>query len=192
MGHGAKLPYSGPGGWFIPAIRRNGCGSVQIQDHKRARDQGPRQGSGELQAQGLDLLPPTLLGRTDPWFGFLWRILKRGQTEGILRNLLPSDPVTRNRMEPSSMPCPLIRTASQTARGQNYQPAGTGESPLATITDWLEIWFDSNPKNRFPAPSPNPKAKAGCPPPRDQHHAAMGRFLLVSPATWIPKLGRSG
>ena len=25
---------------------------------------------------------------------------------------------------------------------ENYQPAGTGESPLATITDWLDIWFD--------------------------------------------------
>ena len=42
------------------------------------------------------------------------------------------------------MPCHFHRPnlPLQLPEVENYQPAGTGESPLATITDWLDIWFD--------------------------------------------------
>jgi leucyl-tRNA synthetase len=39
---------------------------------------------------------------------------------------------------------------------ENYQPAGTGESPLATITDWLDIWFDLETGNSLSRTEPKP------------------------------------
>ena len=65
-------------------------------------------------------------------------------TSGIIQNLLPEDEVTSEKdgeilyalpLPPSELPLKLPEV-------ENYQPAGTGESPLATITDWLDIWFD--------------------------------------------------
>ena len=40
----------------------------------------------------------------------------------------------------------------------NYQPTGTGESPLATITEWLEIWYQPASGSAVPASQPPPGA----------------------------------
>ena len=50
---------------------------------------------------------------------------------------------------------------------ESYQPTGTGESPLAAITDWVNHHLSLLRK----------AGEAG-----DQHHAPVGRFLLVFPA----------
>jgi len=39
---------------------------------------------------------------------------------------------------------------------QNYLPSGTGESPLANATDWLEIWFNIETGEAVPASQPCP------------------------------------
>ena len=38
----------------------------------------------------------------------------------------------------------------------SYLPAGTGESPLANVTDWLEIWYDFISGAAVPATQPRP------------------------------------
>ncbi|MFH1499828.1 MAG: leucine--tRNA ligase, partial [Verrucomicrobiota bacterium] len=38
----------------------------------------------------------------------------------------------------------------------SYQPTGTGESPLATITDWVDIWYDPATGAATPASQPQP------------------------------------
>ncbi|MGA3006865.1 MAG: leucine--tRNA ligase [Opitutaceae bacterium] len=39
---------------------------------------------------------------------------------------------------------------------QSYLPSGTGESPLANITDWVEIWFNHRTGDAVPAAQPKP------------------------------------
>ncbi|MDF9826964.1 leucyl-tRNA synthetase [Ereboglobus sp. PH5-10] len=39
---------------------------------------------------------------------------------------------------------------------QNYLPSGTGESPLANASDWLEIWFNTATGEAVPATQPKP------------------------------------
>jgi len=39
---------------------------------------------------------------------------------------------------------------------QSYQPTGTGESPLAAITDWVEIWYEPATGQARPATEPSP------------------------------------
>jgi len=65
-------------------------------------------------------------------------------TSGLINDLIPEKPVTTEKegkllyalpLPPSELPLKLPQV-------ENYQPSGTGESPLATITEWLEIWFD--------------------------------------------------
>ena len=50
---------------------------------------------------------------------------------------------------------------------ESYQPTGTGESPLAAIDEWVNCT----------CPVLRRAGEAG-----DQHHAPVGRFLLVLPA----------
>ncbi len=65
-------------------------------------------------------------------------------TSGLIKDLIPEKPVTTEKdgnilyalaLPPSELPLKLPEV-------ENYQPSGTGESPLATISEWLEIWFD--------------------------------------------------
>ncbi|MDR0352170.1 MAG: leucine--tRNA ligase [Opitutaceae bacterium] len=41
---------------------------------------------------------------------------------------------------------------------ESYLPSGTGESPLANVTDWLEIWFNAATGEAVPASQPKPAA----------------------------------
>ncbi len=41
---------------------------------------------------------------------------------------------------------------------QSYLPSGTGESALANVTDWVDIWYDFSSGRSVPASSPKPDA----------------------------------
>ncbi len=43
---------------------------------------------------------------------------------------------------------------------QSYLPSGTGESPLANVTDWLEIWINPQTGESVPAAQPRPEGAA--------------------------------
>ena len=65
-------------------------------------------------------------------------------TGGALKDLIPENAVTTDKdgqvlyalpLPPSELPLKLPEV-------ENYQPSGNGESPLATISEWLEVWFN--------------------------------------------------
>lgn len=65
-------------------------------------------------------------------------------TDGAVKNLLPSSPVTTQRDGETlyALPLPASELPLRLPEVENYQPSGTGESPLSTISEWLDVWFD--------------------------------------------------
>ena len=65
-------------------------------------------------------------------------------TDGAVKDLLPPNPVTTQRDGETlyALPLPASELPLQLPEVENYQPSGTGESPLATISEWLDVWFD--------------------------------------------------
>ena len=70
---------------------------------------------------------------------------KAKETEGTIKDLL----FWKMKLQPKKMekilyalPLPMNELPLKLPEVENYQPSGTGESPLATILEWLDIWFD--------------------------------------------------
>ena len=65
-------------------------------------------------------------------------------TDGLLKDLIPENPVTTDKEGQTvfALPLPAAELPLKLPEVENYQPSGTGESPLSTISEWLEIWFD--------------------------------------------------
>jgi len=71
---------------------------------------------------------------------------------------LPAEPVTCQMDGLTRFALPLPETALPLSLPTvtSYQPTGTGESPLAAITDWLEIWYSPATGASLPASQPCP------------------------------------
>ena len=69
---------------------------------------------------------------------------KAKETEGAIKDLLPENEVTTDKDGKIlyALPLPINELPLKLPEVENYQPSGTGESPLATILEWLDIWFD--------------------------------------------------
>ena len=65
-------------------------------------------------------------------------------TDGKLKDLIPKNEVTTDKDGEVlyALPLPASELPLKLPEVENYQPSGTGESPLATISEWLDIWFD--------------------------------------------------
>ena len=59
-------------------------------------------------------------------------------TEGVLKDLLPNNAVTTDKDGEKfyALPLPASELPLKLPEVENYQPSGTGESPLATISEW--------------------------------------------------------
>ena len=59
-------------------------------------------------------------------------------------NTLPESPVTfiKDGVAHYALPVPASALPLHLPDVQSYLPSGTGESPLANVTEWLEIWFN--------------------------------------------------
>jgi leucyl-tRNA synthetase len=77
-------------------------------------------------------------------------------------SLLPAQPVTFNEggAVRYALPLPLQSLPLELPDVQSYLPSGTGESPLANETTWLEIWFNCETGASVPAASPKPAGDA--------------------------------
>ena len=66
------------------------------------------------------------------------------KTDGALKDLIPKNAVTTNKdgQVLYALPLPASELPLKLPEVENYQPSGNGESPLATISEWLDIWFD--------------------------------------------------
>ena len=72
--------------------------------------------------------------------------------------LVPAEPVTCE-IEGSTryaLPMPERALPLELPPVKSYQPTGTGESPLAAITDWLEIWYQPATGASVPASQAQP------------------------------------
>ena len=57
-----------------------------------------------------------------------------------------------------ALPVPETSLPLQLPEVKSYQPTGTGESPLAAITDWVDIWYDAATGHAVPASGAKPAA----------------------------------
>lgn len=71
---------------------------------------------------------------------------------------LPSEPVTfsADGITHFALPLPAQALPLELPEVHSYLPSGTGESPLANETDWLEIWFNYATGASVPATHPRP------------------------------------
>ena len=71
-----------------------------------------------------------------------WESVKDRDT--AVTRLLPAEPVTysENGQTFFALPLPDEALPLELPQTDNYQPSGTGESPLANNTDWVNIWFN--------------------------------------------------
>ncbi len=79
-----------------------------------------------------------------------------------LRSDLPAQPVTfvENGVTQFALPLPAAALPLQLPDVQSYLPSGTGESPLANVTEWLEIWFNAQTGEAVSATQPRPAGEA--------------------------------
>jgi leucyl-tRNA synthetase len=71
---------------------------------------------------------------------------------------VPATPVafTQDGVTHYALPLPARALPLELPEVQTYLPSGTGESPLANCTEWLEIWFDYETGTALPATQPRP------------------------------------
>ena len=84
----------------------------------------------------MDFLAPALLGRAHSLgLGKPSDFEKAKATSGIIQDLLPENEVTSDKDGETfyALPLPASELPLKLPEVENYQPAGTGESPLATI-----------------------------------------------------------
>jgi leucyl-tRNA synthetase len=74
------------------------------------------------------------------------------------RAALPDQPVTftQDGVTQYAVPLPAESLPLQLPPVQSYLPSGTGESPLANETDWLEVWLNFQTGAVVPASAPKP------------------------------------
>ncbi|OIR03704.1 leucine--tRNA ligase [mine drainage metagenome] len=75
---------------------------------------------------------------------------------------LPPEPVTytQDGTRYCAVPLPAGALPLTLPEVESYLPSGTGESPLANCTDWLEIWFNVDTGASVPASQPRPAGDA--------------------------------
>jgi leucyl-tRNA synthetase len=127
--------------------------------------------SADLAAKGIGRatinykLRDWLFSRQRYWgepFPIVWVNESDYRKAATLRADLPAQPVTfvENGVTQFALPLPDASLPLVLPEVQSYLPSGTGESPLANVTEWLEIWFDAQTGVSVPASQPQPAGGA--------------------------------
>jgi leucyl-tRNA synthetase len=95
-------------------------------------------------------------------FPIVWVSEADYRRAAAMRQDLPAQPVTfaENGVTHYALPLPDAALPLVLPNVQSYLPSGTGESPLANETAWLEIWFDVTTGASVPATQPQPAGDA--------------------------------
>jgi leucyl-tRNA synthetase len=85
-----------------------------------------------------------------------WQSIKSLET--TVTALLPDEPVTYHEDGQTyyALPLPEGALPLELPKTDNYEPAGTGESPLANNSDWVEIWFNVESGEALPQSTERP------------------------------------
>lgn len=92
-------------------------------------------------------------------FPIVWvNVADFAKAQGVLGDALPKTPVTFTQGSDVhfALPLPARALPLELPVVQTYLPSGTGESPLANETEWLEIWFNLQTGEARPASTPRP------------------------------------
>ncbi|MGH7944408.1 MAG: class I tRNA ligase family protein, partial [Opitutaceae bacterium] len=156
-----KLPYVGDG----KLVNSRGYNGLPWPEAKRKI-------TDELAARGLGRptvnykLRDWLFSRQRYWgepFPIVWVNETDYRKAQVARsNLLPEQPVTftQDGVVRYALPLPPQSLPLELPEVHSYLPSGTGESPLASETEWLEIWFNHDTGAALPATSPRPAGGA--------------------------------
>ena len=142
----SKLPYSGPGVMVnsgeYDGMEANACKSKIISD---LEEKGVGKGAINYKLRDWIFSRQRYWGEPIPLVWVSKEDYENAKnTKGIVKESLPHDPVTSDKDGETlyALPVPSSELPLKLPEVENYQPAGTGESPLATISEWLDIWFN--------------------------------------------------
>ena len=159
-GSAVELPFCDKGG-EVQLINSGSCTGLNPAEATRQLDQVfSEQGRGKATVQFK--LRDWLFSRQRYWgepFPIIWvsefdyhKVITDQKLE------VPTTPVTANFSGEIRYALPIVDSALplQLPEVQRYEPTGTGESPLATMTDWLEIWYEPSTGKSVPGSQPQP------------------------------------
>ncbi len=91
-------------------------------------------------------------------FPIVWLNEADYRRAAAVRMDLPASPVTfaQDGVTHFALPLPAGALPLTLPEVSSYLPSGNGESPLANVTDWLEIWFNFKTGESLPAAQPSP------------------------------------
>jgi leucyl-tRNA synthetase len=154
------LPYTGDG----KLINSPGYDGLDWADAKRKI-------TADLAAKGIAKatinykLRDWLFSRQRYWgepFPIAWVSEADYRHASALRSDLPAQPVTfvENGVTQYALPLPDAALPLTLPDVQSYLPSGTGESPLANVSAWLEIWLNVQTGATVPATAAKPAGDA--------------------------------
>jgi leucyl-tRNA synthetase len=141
-----ELPYPGPGVMVnskeYDGMAADACKSKIIQDLEAG---GTGKGAVNYKLRDWIFSRQRYWGEPIPLVWVSLNDYERAKaTDGVLKDLIPEKAVTTDKDDQVlyALPLPPSELPLRLPEVENYQPSGTGESPLATISEWLEVWFN--------------------------------------------------
>ena len=142
----SKLPYSGSGimvnSGDYDGMNADDCKSKIIAN---LESEGKGQGAVNYKLRDWIFSRQRYWGEPIPFVWVSAEDYERAkETDGVLKDSLPENAVTTDKdgQVLYALPLPASELPLKLPEVENYQPSGNGESPLATISEWLDIWFD--------------------------------------------------
>ena len=142
----SKLPYSGSGimvnSGDYDGMNADDCKSKIIAN---LESEGKGQGAVNYKLRDWIFSRQRYWGEPIPFVWVSAEDYERAkETDGALKDSLPENAVTTDKdgQVLYALPLPASELPLKLPEVENYQPSGNGESPLATISEWLDIWFD--------------------------------------------------
>jgi len=163
-GHGsAKLPYTGDGK-LVHSEDYTGLPWAEAKKKLTADLAAKGRGKATVNYKLRDWL----FSRQRYWgepFPIVWVTEADYRAAAAVRAAdLPPEPVTYHDTATGStwfaLPLPATALPLTLPEVQSYLPSGNGESPLANVTEWLEIWVNSTTGEAVPASQPRPDGAA--------------------------------
>jgi len=155
-GHGPKLPYTGDG----ILVHSDGYTGLPWRDAKKRI-------TDDLAAKGAARpfvnykLRDWLFSRQRYWgepIPIVWVSKADYEAAASRSGTLPQPPVSYevNGAERFALPIPESALPLELPEVESYLPSGTGESALANVTGWVDIWYDFATGAATPAAGPKP------------------------------------